>query len=43
MFKKDAYKPLPGRWTKDFIGLQANYQTYSVSFSEPWFGKTSII
>ncbi|MFV8268593.1 outer membrane protein assembly factor BamA [Flavobacterium sp. GT2N3] len=41
MFKKDAYKPLPmGDGQKVSLRLQAStfFQTYSVSFSEPWFG-----
>jgi len=42
MFNKDAYKPLPmGDGQKVALRLQAStyYQTYSLSFSEPWFGK----
>ncbi|MCI9843175.1 outer membrane protein assembly factor [Flavobacterium pectinovorum] len=41
MFKKDAYKPLPmGDGQKVSLRLQGStfFQTYSVSFSEPWFG-----
>ena len=41
MFNKDAYKPLPmGDGQKVSLRLQAStfFQTYSVSFSEPWFG-----
>ena len=41
MFKKDAYQPLPmGDGQKVSLRLQAStfFQTYSVSFSEPWFG-----
>ncbi len=41
MFKKEAYKPLPmGDGQKVALRLQAStyFQTYSVSFSEPWFG-----
>ncbi|MBB1193635.1 outer membrane protein assembly factor BamA [Flavobacterium sp. SOK18b] len=41
MFKKEAYKPLPmGDGQKVSLRLQAStfFQTYSVSFSEPWFG-----
>jgi outer membrane protein insertion porin family len=41
MFKKDAYKPLPmGDGQKVALRLQASsfFQTYSLSFSEPWFG-----
>jgi len=41
MFKKDAYKPLPmGDGQKVSLRLQAStfFQTYSLSFSEPWFG-----
>ena len=41
MFKKDSYKPLPmGDGQKVSLRLQGStfFQTYSVSFSEPWFG-----
>ncbi|MBY0487364.1 MAG: outer membrane protein assembly factor BamA [Flavobacteriaceae bacterium] len=41
MFKKDAYHPLPmGDGQKVSLRLQASsfYRTYSLSFSEPWFG-----
>lgn len=41
MFKKDAYKPLPmGDGQKVALRLQASsfFQTYSLSFSEPWLG-----
>ncbi len=41
MFKKEAYKPLPmGDGQKVALRLQASafFQTYSLSFSEPWFG-----
>ncbi|TDE47077.1 outer membrane protein assembly factor BamA [Flavobacterium rhamnosiphilum] len=41
MLNKDAYKPLPmGDGQKVSLRLQAStfFQTYSVSFSEPWFG-----
>ena len=41
LFKKEAYKPLPmGDGQKVSLRLQAStfFQTYSVSFSEPWFG-----
>ena len=41
MFKKDAYKPLPmGDGQKMALRLQASqfFQTYSLSFSEPWLG-----
>ena len=41
MFKKEAYKPLPmGDGQKVALRLQASsfYRTYSLSFSEPWFG-----
>lgn len=41
MFKKEAYKPLPmGDGQKLALRLQAStfYRTYSLSFSEPWFG-----
>lgn len=40
VFKKDAYKPFPmGDAQKMSLRLQAAsyYQTYSLSFSEPWF------
>ncbi len=40
-FKKDAYKPLPmGDGQKVSLRLQASsfFQTYSLSFSEPWLG-----
>jgi outer membrane protein insertion porin family len=42
LFKKEAYKPLPmGDGQKVSLRLQASsyYRTYSLSFSEPWFGK----
>jgi outer membrane protein insertion porin family len=42
LFNKDAYKPLPmGDGQKVALRLQASsyYRTYSLSFSEPWFGK----
>ncbi|MFQ3173838.1 MAG: outer membrane protein insertion porin family, partial [Flavobacterium sp.] len=42
MFNKEAYKPLPmGDGQKVSLRLQAStyFQTYSVSFSEPWFGQ----
>ncbi len=42
LFKKDAYKPLPmGDGQKVSLRLQATtyYSTYSLSFSEPWYGK----
>ncbi|HEY6144231.1 MAG TPA: outer membrane protein assembly factor BamA [Flavobacterium sp.] len=42
LFKKEAYKPLPmGDGQKLALRLQASsyYRTYSLSFSEPWFGK----
>ena len=42
LFNKEAYKPLPmGDGQKVSLRLQAStyFQTYSVSFSEPWFGK----
>ncbi|PKH66389.1 outer membrane protein assembly factor BamA [Flavobacterium sp. ALD4] len=42
MLNKDAYKPLPmGDGQKVSLRLQAStfFQTYSVSFSEPWFGQ----
>ncbi|WP_395052860.1 outer membrane protein assembly factor BamA [Flavobacterium sp.] len=41
MFKGSAYKPLPmGDGQKVALRLQASsfFQTYSLSFSEPWFG-----
>lgn len=41
IFKKDAYKPLPmGDGQKVALRLQASsfFQTYSLSFSEPWLG-----
>lgn len=41
LFNKDAYKPFPmGDAQKMSLRLQAStyFQTYSVSFSEPWFG-----
>lgn len=41
MFKKDAYRPLPmGDGQKVALRLQASsfFQTYSLSFSEPWLG-----
>ncbi len=41
LFKKDAYTPLPmGDGQKVSLRAQAStfFQTYSVSFSEPWFG-----
>lgn len=41
MFKKEAYKPLPmGDGQKLSLRLQASsfFQTYSLSFSEPWLG-----
>ncbi len=41
MFKKGAYKPLPmGDGQKMSLRLQGSsfFQTYSLSFSEPWFG-----
>ena len=41
MLNKDAYKPLPmGDGQKVSLRLQGStyFQTYSVSFSEPWFG-----
>ncbi|WP_173850540.1 outer membrane protein assembly factor [Flavobacterium sp. 28A] len=40
--KKEAYKPLPmGDGQKVSLRLQGStyFQTYSVSFSEPWFGQ----
>lgn len=42
IFKKEAYKPLPmGDGQKVSLRLQAStfFQTYSLSFSEPWFGQ----
>ena len=41
LFKKEAYKPLPmGDGQKIALRLQASsfFQTYSLSFSEPWLG-----
>jgi outer membrane protein insertion porin family len=41
LFKGEAYKPLPmGDGQKVSLRLQASafFQTYSLSFSEPWFG-----
>lgn len=41
IFKKEAYTPIPmGDGQKLSLRLQASrfYQTYSFSFSEPWFG-----
>ncbi|HEY0046404.1 MAG TPA: outer membrane protein assembly factor BamA [Flavobacterium sp.] len=41
MFNKDAYRPLPmGDGQKVSLRLQGSsfFQTYSISFSEPWFG-----
>jgi len=41
MFKKESYHPLPmGDGQKVSLRLQASsyYRTYSLSFSEPWFG-----
>ena len=41
MFKKEAYKPIPmGDGQKVSLRAQASsfFQTYSLSFSEPWFG-----
>ena len=41
LFKKEAYKPLPmGDGQKVSLRLQGSsyFQTYSLSFSEPWFG-----
>ncbi|MBC7523804.1 MAG: outer membrane protein assembly factor BamA [Flavobacterium sp.] len=41
IFKKEAYKPLPmGDGQKVSLRAQASsyFQTYSLSFSEPWFG-----
>jgi outer membrane protein insertion porin family len=42
IFNKEAYRPLPmGDGQKVSLRLQAStfFQTYSVSFSEPWFGQ----
>ncbi len=42
LFNKNAYKPLPmGDGQKVSLRLQGStyFQTYSISFSEPWFGK----
>jgi outer membrane protein insertion porin family len=42
LFNKEAYKPLPmGDGQKVSLRLQASsfFRTYSLSFSEPWFGK----
>ena len=42
LFNKSAYKPLPmGDGQKVSLRLQAStfFQTYSLSFSEPWFGQ----
>ncbi|MEZ7497480.1 outer membrane protein assembly factor BamA [Flavobacterium sp. Arc3] len=42
LLNKEAYKPLPmGDGQKVALRLQAStyFQTYSVSFSEPWFGQ----
>ena len=42
LWNKKAYKPLPmGDGQKVALRLQAStyFQTYSLSFSEPWFGK----
>ena len=42
LLNKDAYRPLPmGDGQKVSLRLQAStfFQTYSVSFSEPWFGQ----
>jgi outer membrane protein insertion porin family len=42
LFNKDSYHPLPmGDGQKVSLRLQGStyFQTYSVSFSEPWFGK----
>jgi outer membrane protein insertion porin family len=42
LFNKAAYKPLPmGDGQKVALRLQASsyYRTYSLSFSEPWFGQ----
>jgi outer membrane protein insertion porin family len=41
LFKKEAYKPLPmGDGQKVALRLQGSafFRTYSLSFSEPWFG-----
>lgn len=41
IFKKEAYKPLPmGDGQKVALRLQGSsyFQTYSLSFTEPWFG-----
>lgn len=41
LFNKDAYRPLPmGDGQKVSLRLQGSqyFQTYSLSFSEPWFG-----
>lgn len=41
IFKKEAYKPLPmGDGQRMALRLQGSqfFQTYSLSFSEPWFG-----
>jgi outer membrane protein insertion porin family len=41
MFKKEAYRPVPmGDGQKVALRLQGSsfFQTYSLSFSEPWFG-----
>ena len=41
LFKKEAYKPLPmGDGQKMALRLQASsfFRTFSLSFSEPWFG-----
>lgn len=43
LFKKEAYHPLPmGDGQKVSLRLQASsfFRTYSLSFSEPWFGKS---
>lgn len=45
LFDKEAYKPLPmGDGQKVSLRLQGStyFQTYSVSFSEPWFGGKSL-
>jgi outer membrane protein insertion porin family len=42
LFNKEAYKPLPmGDGQKVALRLQASsfFRTYSLSFSEPWFGR----
>ena len=42
IFKKDAYKPLPmGDGQRMSLRLQGSsfFQTYSLTFQEPWFGK----